>query len=94
MHPAALVARQEIERKQFLLERKRKALDAQIAALQLEIETEEQESRQLIAQEELKLRKLEQDRDKMAASRSVRTKPAGRRKQERQKAWRPEDEEI
>jgi circadian clock protein KaiC len=68
---AALVARQEIERKQLLLERKRKALDAQIAALQLELETEEQESRLLIAQEELKLKKWEQDRSEMARSRSV-----------------------
>jgi circadian clock protein KaiC len=67
----ALAARQEIERKEFLLERKRKALEAQIAALQLEIETESQESRQLITQEELKLKKFEQDRDKMAASRSA-----------------------
>ncbi len=66
---AALLARQEIERKQLLLERKRKALDAQIAALQLELETEEQESRQLIAQEELKIVKWEQDRGEMAKSR-------------------------
>jgi circadian clock protein KaiC len=69
----ALGARQEIERREFLLERKRKALEAQIAALQLEIETETQESRQFIAQEDLKLRKFEQDRDKMAASRSVKS---------------------
>lgn len=68
---AALVARQEIERKQLLLERKRKALDAQIAALQLDLETEEQESRQLLAQEELKLKKWEHDRSDMARSRSV-----------------------
>ncbi len=68
---AALLARQEIERKQLLLERKRKALDAQIAALQLDLETEEQESRQLIAQEELKLKKWEQDRGEMAKSRSA-----------------------
>jgi len=68
---AALWARQEIERKQFLLARKRKAIDAQIAALQVELETEAQESRQLIAQEELKLKKWEQDRSEMAKSRSV-----------------------
>jgi circadian clock protein KaiC len=68
---AALLARQEIERKQFLIERKRKALDAQIAALQLDLESEEQESRQLIAQEELKLQKWEQDRGEMAKSRSA-----------------------
>lgn len=67
---AALRARQEIESRQFLLERKRKALEAQMAALQLELETEEQESRQLIAQEEMKLAKFEQDRDEMARSRS------------------------
>ena len=69
---AALLARQEIERKQLLLQRKRKALDAQIAALQLDLETEEQESRQLIAQEELKVVKWEQDRGEMAKSRFVR----------------------
>ncbi|HVX66695.1 MAG TPA: circadian clock protein KaiC [Bryobacteraceae bacterium] len=68
---AALLARQEIERKQLLLERKRKSLDAQIAALQLELETEEQESRLVIAQEELKLKKVQQDRSDIARSRSV-----------------------
>ena len=39
-------------------QRKRKALDAQIAALQLDLETEEQESQQLIAQEQLKDRQV------------------------------------
>jgi len=67
---AALLGRQEIERKQFLLERKRKAVEAQIAALQLELETEAQESSQLIAQEELKLQKVNHDRLEMAASRA------------------------
>jgi circadian clock protein KaiC len=68
---AALFARQEIEAKQFLLERKRQALDAQIAALQLDLATEEQKSRQLIAQEELKVKKWERDRGEMARSRSA-----------------------
>jgi circadian clock protein KaiC len=77
---AALAARQEIETKQFVLERKRKALDAQVAALQLELATEEQEARQLIMQERLKLEKLEQDRGKMARSRSGKAGPRGRRK--------------
>ena len=85
---AALAARQEIERKQFLLERKRKALDAQIAALQLELETEEQESRQLIAQEQLKLKKWEQDRSKMAKSRAVNKGPRAGNGKKRQSAWR------
>jgi circadian clock protein KaiC len=68
---AALLGRQEIERKQFLLERRRRTLRAQIAALQLDLEAEEQESRQLIVQEERKLNKWEQDRVGMARSRSV-----------------------
>jgi circadian clock protein KaiC len=83
---AALLGRQEIERKQLLLERKRKVLDAQIAALQLDLETEEQESQQLIAQEKLKITKWELDRGEMAHSRfsSAGTQPengnlAGRR---------------
>ena len=67
----AMLARQEIERKQLLLARKRKALDAQVAALQLELETEEQESLQLVAQEELKLKQWEQARGEMARSRSA-----------------------
>ena len=62
-------ARQEIERKQLLLQRKRMVLDAQIAALQLDLETEEQESQQLIAQEKLKIVKWERDRGEMARSR-------------------------
>ncbi len=70
---AALLARQEIERKELLLDRKRKALDAQIAALRLELETEEQESRQLIAQEQMKLKKGEFDRTEMSRSRSAKT---------------------
>jgi circadian clock protein KaiC len=70
---ATLLARLEIERKQLLLERKRKALDAQIAALQLDLETEAQESQQLIAQEELKINQLEESRTDMAKSRAART---------------------
>ena len=72
---AALLSRQEIERKQLLLERKRKALDAQIAALQLDLETEVQESRQLISQEQLKVMKWEQDQGEMAKSRFVKKGP-------------------
>ncbi len=66
---AALLAQQEIETKEFLLERKRKVLEAQIAVLQLELESEEQESRQLLAREQLKLAKLQGDRTQMAKSR-------------------------
>jgi circadian clock protein KaiC len=66
---AAMLARQEIERKQLLLQRKRMVLDSQIAALQLDLVTEEQESQQLIAQEKLKIVKWERDRGEMARSR-------------------------
>ena len=77
---SAINARQEIERKQFLLQRKRKVLDAQIAALQLDLETEELESRQLISQEEQKLRKFEQDRNNMAKSRWADADPVADRR--------------
>jgi circadian clock protein KaiC len=68
---AVLFAKQEIEGKEFLLERKRKILEGQITILQLELQTEEQGSRQLILQEELKLKQLQQDRTGMAKSRSM-----------------------
>ncbi|MGA7409344.1 MAG: circadian clock protein KaiC [Bryobacteraceae bacterium] len=68
---AALMARHEIDRKRLVLERKRTALAAQIAALQVELETEEQESQQLALQDELRLKKWKQDRSEMARSRSV-----------------------
>ncbi len=67
----ATLARQEIERRQFLLKRKRKALEAQIAALEVELQTEEQESRQIISQEELKLMEWEMERGRMARSRAT-----------------------
>jgi len=74
---SAMAGRQEIERKQLLLKRKRMVLDAQIAALQLDLATEEQESQQLIAQEKLKVTKWERDRGDMADSRSVNQGPPG-----------------
>lgn len=64
----AIFARQEIETKQHLLQRKRLMLDAQIAALQLDLETDVQESQQL-AQEKMKIMKWERDRGEMAKSR-------------------------
>jgi circadian clock protein KaiC len=66
---AAMLAGQEIERKQVLVQRKRMVLDAQIAALQLDLETAEQESQRIIAQEKLKIVKWERDRGEMARSR-------------------------
>ena len=67
----ALLAEQEIETKQCALDRKRKAIEAQMDVLRLELETEEEESRRLIAQEQMKLKKWEQDQGKMAKSRAL-----------------------
>jgi circadian clock protein KaiC len=53
----ALLAQQEFEKEQVQLERRRKALDAQLAAIRYELETDEQAARQLIAQETLRLKK-------------------------------------
>jgi hypothetical protein len=66
----ALSAEQLIDKNALLLQRRRKALKAQIAALQFEKETEGQESRQLVAQQQLKLQRSEQDQKEMARSRS------------------------
>ena len=79
MNPPRSGARQEIEKKQFLLERKRKALDAQIAALQLELETDEQESPPAHRTGRTETQKWQHDRGDMAKSRSaVAAAPAGR----------------
>jgi circadian clock protein KaiC len=66
----ALLSEQEIETKQRVLQRKRKALDAQMDVLRLELETEEEESRRLIVQEQIKVKKWEQDQGNMAKSRA------------------------
>jgi circadian clock protein KaiC len=71
----ALLAEQEIETKQSSLDRKRKAIEAQMEVLRLELETEEEESRRLIAQEQMKVKKWEQDRGKMAKSRALNEGP-------------------
>jgi circadian clock protein KaiC len=67
----ALLAGQEIETKQGALNRKRKAIEAQMDVLRLELETEEEESRRLIAQEQMKVKQWEQDQGKMAKSRAL-----------------------
>jgi len=67
----ALLAEQEIGTKQCALDRKRKAIEAQMEVLRLELEAEVEESRRLIAQEQTKLKKWAQDQGKMAKSRAV-----------------------
>jgi circadian clock protein KaiC len=67
----ALLAKLEIETKQGALDRKRKAIEAQLDVLRLDLETAEEESQRLIAQEQMKLKKWQQDRGKMAKSRAL-----------------------
>jgi circadian clock protein KaiC len=79
---AARIRRQEeTERKRRFLERKRLALDAQITALRLEFEAEEQEAQRLISEDERREERLEEDREDMARSRKLDPQP--------QKAQRP-----
>jgi circadian clock protein KaiC len=66
----ALLAEQEIGAKQFALDRRRKQIEAQMDLLRLELETEEEESRRLIAREQMKVKKWEQDQAEMAVSRA------------------------
>jgi hypothetical protein len=63
--------KQEDEKQRLLRERKRKVMEAQIAALQLELETEGQEAQQVTAQVDLRSKQWEQDRADMAESRSA-----------------------
>lgn len=74
---AALSTEQEIESRQILVDRRHKALEAQIAALQLELETEDRESRQFIVQQEMKLKKREKDQSDMSTSRRAIAGAAG-----------------
>ncbi len=67
----ALSAKQDIDKKRLAVQRKRKSLDAQIESLKLDLETEELESRQLIAQQETNLQKWTQDAKDMSRSRGV-----------------------
>jgi circadian clock protein KaiC len=68
---AAMLSSQEIERKQLLLRRKKVMLDAQVAALNLELETDELEYRQLVGHNELNTKKVDRDRNAMAMSRGL-----------------------
>ena len=60
------------------MERKRKVLQAQIAALQLDLETEAEEVAQFSAHEAGRLKKVQQDRSDMVKSRSPSDTPGER----------------
>lgn len=65
----ALARSEELESLQRKLERRRLALEAQIASLRAELETEEEEVRKLSTQASQRERKVEEDRVTMARSR-------------------------
>ena len=64
-----LLRQQEIGRKQFGLERKREAMEAQIVLLRSEFEAEESEALKAIGIEKARNERLRQDKAKMAKSR-------------------------
>jgi circadian clock protein KaiC len=66
-----LVRQQDAQIKQLNLERKRKAVEAQIADLRTEVKTEEAEVKKLIKQERLRQQKVSQDRKAMAQIRKA-----------------------
>jgi circadian clock protein KaiC len=70
-----LARQQNVERGQLGLERKRKALEAQIAALRAEFEAQETETLNIIGQEKAQAAQLAQERGNMGLSRKVDTKP-------------------
>ena len=65
-----LLRQQEIGTKQFVLERKHEALEAQIVLLNSEFEAEKSEALKIIGIEKARNERFAQDKTKMAASRS------------------------
>jgi circadian clock protein KaiC len=66
-----LVRQQDAQIKQLNLERKRKAMEAQIADIRAEFKTEEAEVKKFIKQEKLRQQKFSQDREAMAQIRKA-----------------------
>ena len=66
-----LVRQQDAQIKQLNLERKRKAMEAQIADIRAEFKTEEAEVKKFIRQEKLRQQKVSQDREAMAQIRKA-----------------------
>jgi len=67
----AVVRKNERDRRRELLEAKRRALQAQIDSMQTELATEEQQMEQTFEQERQREKRLEVDREEMAASRKA-----------------------
>ncbi len=66
-----LTHKHEIERKKREIERKRKALESKIAALHADFDSEESEAVKLIKTEQDMIKRLEQDKMKMAVSKKA-----------------------
>ncbi len=66
-----LVRQQDAQIKQLNLERKRKAMEAQIADIRAEFKTEEAEVKKFIKEEKLRQQKFSQDREAMAQIRKA-----------------------
>jgi circadian clock protein KaiC len=66
-----LSRKQDIERKKREIKRKRKALEAQIATLHVDFESEESEAIKMIETEQDMIKRLEQDKIEMAESRQA-----------------------
>jgi circadian clock protein KaiC len=71
-----LTRKQEIERRQLELERKRNALEAQIALMRAEFEAQATESLKIIGQEQAQEAQLKQERVDMGLSRKADAKPS------------------
>jgi circadian clock protein KaiC len=66
-----LVREKDIERKKREIKRKREALEAQIATLHIDFESEESEAIKMIEMEQDKIKRLKQDKIEMAESRKA-----------------------
>ncbi len=66
-----LLRQREMERQATMVKRRRKAVEAQIAALQAELQAEEREHRIVVENNELRLAALQRGRDEMARSRNA-----------------------
>jgi circadian clock protein KaiC len=87
---AAAVREQELEAQRLLLERKRRALDAEIERLRLDFEAEQTQFERAIAQGEARERALERDRAAMEQSRHADgDAPRGNRRRTNEAGGRP-----
>lgn len=66
-----LTRKQDMERNKREIERKRKTLESQIASLRANFEAEESEANKMIEMEQAMIKRLEQDKIEMAASRKA-----------------------